>query len=272
MQGASITTQETKREQGQMVLTNSFGRFYSFETGGFYQLSDQMKDASAKIILTDQAEPGKTSFPEVLDVNTKSRQILGVRLGATSLSTTVSVQKAMEKQDISIKGDQGTVLSSNGTTSPTGFKTPYNANELYSTFSSTGIYLGGGFQRIKNISIKTDKHGIVSNNSILTVYADLIFNPWTELSSITARQVSKNVNESYDLSPLKLQKVGGRAGFEIRYNQASFVSIGAEIGYRPAIQGQGFYGLFKLGIPTFSFGSKSGKVANNIGKNQSLSK
>ncbi len=272
LQGASITTQESKREQGKMVITNSFSRFYNVEIGGFYHILDDVKDGSSKIILTDQAVPDKISFPDVIDVNAKSRQILGARLGFSSLGTTVSVKNALKNQNVTLKGDQGTVLSAAGTSSSNGFKTEFNNNSLYSSFHSTGFYIGAGFQRIKNLSIKTDKQGIVSNNSILSVYADLMFNPWTNLASIQAQQVSGTGKEKFDLSPLSLNKFGGRAGFEIRYNQASFVSVGAEIGYRPSIQGQGFYGLFKLSIPTFSFGMGQRKVANNIGKNQSLSK
>jgi len=272
IQGAGITTQESKREQGKMVITNDFSRFYSFEVGGFYHIVDMIKNGSSKVVLTDQAEPGKTGFPEVIDVNAKSRQIIGARLGINSLSTTVSVKSAIADQNATIKGDKGTALNSKGTNSPTGFNTAYDANALYSTFTSTGFYVGAGFQRIKNLSIKTDKQGIVSNNSILSVYADFLLNPWTDLATIHAQTVSKTGTENFDLGPLALNKMGGRVGFEIRYNQASFVSIGAEVGYRPSIQGQGFYGIFKLSIPTFSFGSTHQKVANNIGKNQSLSK
>ena len=272
MQGASITTQESKREQGKMVITNSFSRFYNVEIGGFYHILDDLKDGSSKIILSDQAVPEKISFPDVIDVNAKTRHILGARLGFSSLGTTVSVRNALKDQNVTVKGDQRTILSSAGTSSATGFKTTYNSNSLFSSFHSTGFYIGAGFQRIKNLSIKTDKQGIVTNNSILSLYADLIFNPWTNLASIQAQQVSGAGKENFDLSPVSLNKIGGRAGFEIRYNQASFISVGAEIGYRPSIQGQGFYGLFKLSIPTFSFGMGKRKVANNIGKNQSLSK
>jgi len=272
LQGAAITTQESKREEGKMVITNSFSRFYNVEIGGFYHIMDDLKEGSSKVILSDQALPDKISFPDVIDVNAKTRQVLGARLGFSSMGSAVSIKNALKDQNVTLKGDKGTLISKAGTSSSTGFKTEYNSNSLYSTFQSTGFYIGAGFQRIKNLSIKTDKQGIVSNNSILTVYADLMINPWTNLASIQAQQVMGTRKENFDLSPISLNKVGGRAGFEIRYNQASFVSVGAEIGYRPAIQGQGFYGLFKLSIPTFSFGMGQRKVANNIGKNQSLSK
>lgn len=272
MQKANITTQESKREEGQMVITNPFARFSHFETGGFYSFLEKTKEGSSKVVLNAQEVPDKTNFADVIEVNAKTRQILGARLGFQTTRSTVSVQTALENQDVTIRGDKGTQISSAGTQSATGFKTNNNSNSLYTTFSSTGFYLGAGFQRIKNLSLKTDQQGLVNNNSILTVYADLIINPWTNLADIQAQQVARNGSETFDMGGLNVHKVGGRAGFEIRYNQASFVSFGAEIGYRPAIQGQGFYGLFKLGIPTFSFRKGSQKLASNIGKNQSLSK
>jgi hypothetical protein len=272
LKGASITTQDSKREQGELVLTNAFSRFYNVEIGGFYRLMEKEKDGSSKVVVSDQAEPGQTNFAEAIEVNTKVLQVVGARLGLSSMQSTVSVKTAIDKQNLNIKGSQGNILTSQGTTSPSGFKTPFNTNELFSTFSSTGFYIGAGLQRIKNINIKTDKQGIVSHNSILSFYADLILNPWTQLSEIKARRVGGSQEETFNLSPIKFNKIGGRAGFEIRYNQASFLSFGAELGYRPAIKGQGLYGLLKVSVPTFSFGSKHKKVANNIGNNQSLSK
>jgi len=268
---ASIKTQESKREQGSMILTNSFSRFFTTELGGTYALSDKLLDGTTKIILADQAIPDKTAMVEKIEINAKIRQILGARLGVNSMASTVAVQQAIEDQSLSLKGDQGTILNSKGTLSSNGFKTDINNNLLFSNFSSTGFYLGASLQRIKNVSIKTERQGILSDNKIITYYADLFINPWTKLEDIQARNVGKTGSETFDVSPIKLNKIGGRAGFELRYNQASLISIGAEIGYRPAISSQGMYAMLKLSFPTFSFGSSHQKVATNVGSNQSLS-
>ena len=268
---AFITTQESKREQGKMILTNSFARFYSAEIGGTYSVHDVLKDGTSKIILADQAIPGNTAMVDKIEVNAKVRQIIGARLGFNTMTTTASLQNAMEDQQVVLKGDKGTVIDPKGTSSPNGFKTAGNNNLLYSNFFSSGIYVGVSLQKIKNITIKTDRNGILANNTILTYYADLILNPWTSLQNIEARNVGKDGSETFDSSPLKLNKVGGRAGFELRYNQASLISVGAEVGYRPSISGQGMYAVLKLSFPTFSFGASSQKVATNVGKSQSLS-
>ena len=267
---AFITTQESKREEGRMVLTNSFSRFYNIEVGGMYALSDKIKDASSNVIISDVSTPGNNGVSEKILVNAKARQILGVRAGFSTMATSVSLQRAIKDQNISLTGSNGTVINNSGTISASGFRTSQNQNELFSSFSSSGFYLGGGFQHIKNITIKTDRQGILSNNSILTLYADFIFNPWTSLDNIMARNVGREGREEFDTNPVKLHNIGGRSGFEVRYNQASFISLGGELGYRPSIQGQGLYALIKLSVPTFSFGSSKQKVASNVGKNQSL--
>lgn len=269
-QGATITWQESKREQSHMVLNNSFSRFYSIELGGMYIFKDSDRQGASKIILNDNPVSGNTGFSEMIEVDSKIRQIFGARLGFSSIASTVSLRNAITNQNVTLKGDQGTVLSKLGTQTNNGFSTVGNNNQLFSNFTSTGFYLGAAMQRIKNISIKSDRQGILSNNSILTIYADLMFNPFTKLEDIQARWTSKPVNETFSTSSINLSKFGGRVGAEVRYNQASFISLGAELGYRPSIQGEGFYGLIKLSIPTFSFGSTRSKVATNVGKNQSL--
>jgi hypothetical protein len=268
--GASITWQESKREQSQMTLSNSFSRFYSFEIGGMYVFKDSDLQGASKIILNDNPAPGNTGFSEMIEVDSKIRQLFGARLGISSMASTVSLQKALDDQNVKLTGDQGTVLSKNGTQTTNGFSTKGNSNELFTSFSSTGFYLGAAMQRIKNISIKSDRQGILSNNSIFTVYADLMFNPFTKLDDIKTTWTGKPVKETFSTSAISLSKFGGRIGAEVRYNQASFISLGAELGYRPSIQGEGFYGLIKLSIPTFSFGSTRSKVATNVGRNQSL--
>lgn len=267
---ASITWQESKREQSSMVLTNTFSRFYHFEIGGTYFLKEVEKTGGAKIILNENPVPGNTGFSEMIEVDSKIREQYGVRLGMSSMASTVSLRNAIDKQNISLEGNQGTMLSKSGTKSSNGFSTQGNTNELFTNFSSTGFYLGAAVQRVKNISINTDRQGILSNNSIFTYYADLIFNPWTQLEDINAKWYGKSTTEVFSTSKINLQKIGGRIGAEVRYNQASFISLGAELGYMPSIQNEGFYGLLKLSIPTFSFGTTRSKLATNIGRNQSL--
>lgn len=272
LKGTGILTQESKRENGSMQLTNTFTRFYAMEIGGTYPILSKQLDGSSKVVVSETGIPGKTDFPEFIDVNAKVQQVIGVRLGFSAMASTVSLERAIEKQNLTLTGSAGTRLSSAGTFSPTGFQTSYNANALFTSFHTGGFYVGGSLQRIKNITIKTDRQGVLGSNSIITYYGDLLINPWTSLEQMKARKAGSGMEESFDLAGVALSKVGGRLGFDIRYNQQSYLSFGAELGYRPSIQGQGWFGLVKLSIPTFSFGQKPGKVANNIGKNQSLSK
>lgn len=268
--GAGITTQESKREQGSMILTNSFSRFYNVELGASYAIFDQEKKATSKIVLLESAVPNSNSVAEVIEIDCKARHIWSARLGLQSMATTVSLAKAMAKQDISLEGNHGTVLNAAGTSTSNGFKTAGNHNELFSSFSSTGLHVGGALQIVKNVSIKTEKQGVVCNNSIMTVYADFLFAPWTKVDNISARKVGNGGSESFDADPIKLNQLGGRIGLDMRFNQNAYLSYGVEAGVRPSIQGQGMYLVAKLGIPVFSFGVGKQKVATNVGQNQSL--
>ena len=265
-----ITTQESKREQGQLIITNTFSRFYNVDLGASYAISDKEKKGTTKVVLLESAEQGVSAMPEIIEIDCKVRHIWSARLGLQSMATTVSLQKAMDKQDVSLKGDKGTVLSSSGTTTSNGFKTATNHNEVFSNFFSTGFNVGGSLQLVKNVSIKTEKQGVLSNNSILTVYADVLMAPWTKIEDINTRKVGDGTEETFDASPIKLNQIGGRIGMDMRFNQSAYLSYGIEAGVKPSIQGQGLYLVAKLGIPVFSFGASKHKVATNVGQNQSL--
>lgn len=270
IRNAGITTQESKREEGRMVLTNSFSRFYNAEIGASYTFKDVERKSTAKVILLESAVPGHTAMPEVIEIDCKARHVWAARLGMQYNTSTVSLERAVDQQDVSIKGDKGTLISKGGTSTVNGFKTSGNRNELFSSFMAAGVQAGASFQVIKNMSLKTEKQGVISNNSILTVYADVLFSPITQLDNISARKVGSGATEVFDTNPIKINSLGGRVGVDMRFNQNAFLSYGAEVGYRPSIQGQGMYLVAKLGIPVFSFGSSQPKVANNVGPNQSL--
>lgn len=269
-QNAGITTQESKREEGRMVLTNSFSRFYNAEIGASYAFKDIERKSTAKVVLLETALPGPGPMPEIIEVDCKARQVWAARLGFQTLTSTVSLESAIDKQDLVLNGNKGTILSKRGTSSSNGFKTLSNRNELFSSFTATGIHAGASFQVIKNMSIKTEKQGVISNNSILTVYADLLYAPMTQLQNITARKVGSGSEETFNTDPIKINPFGARLGVDMRFNQNAYLSYGAEVGYRPSIKGQGAYIVAKLGIPVFSFGTNPAKVANNVGPNQSL--
>jgi hypothetical protein len=84
---------------------------------------------------------------------------------------------------------------------------------------------------------------------IFTAYADILFAPALTIDNVVYTQ--GGTTRIYDVSPVKLNKIGFRAGIEGKFNRMLSWAYGGEVGYRPAIQGRGFYALLKISIPVF---------------------
>ena len=266
---AAVFLQTDKYEDpSKNPLKQDFSRFLAWELGGFYPLIEMRKDGKANISIPDQS-----GLVDNLELNAKVLRSLGARLGFNSLNSTVSLNKAMEDQQVELTGSKGTRLSPKGSSIGPVYKTEEGKNSLFSSFASSGFYAGIGLQRRKNLSIKTETMGIISSNSILSFYADVLVNPWTSLQPFSYVQNGSGEKEEFEVDKIKLGKIGFRTGFEIRYNESPFISAGGEIGYRPSIQGQGFYAALRIGIPVFSAGNQVfARPSTNVGADQSIGK
>ena len=266
---SAVFLQETKYDDPvRNNLNKDFSRFLSWEAGLFYPFLTKKSNGKANIAVPDQ-----TGVAENLELNAKVLHSIGARLGFQAMQTSVSLNQAMEKQNLELTGSLGTRLSPKGSSTGPRFTSPQGKNSLYSSFESGGIYAGIALQRRKNISIKTETMGIISSNSILSFYADLLLNPWTELRPFSITQTSTGQKETFQTDKFNLSKAGFRTGFEVRYNEGIFMSAGGEIGYRPAISGQGFYAALRIGIPVFSIGKQAfTKPSTNVGSDQSIGK
>lgn len=252
----------------QNPIAVTLSRFLAWEAGGFYPIKEFMSNGRANISMPDQ-----TGIAENLELNAKVLRTLGARLGVNSLMTTVSLNKALEDQNLELLGNRGNRLSPKGATLGSVYNTRDGINSLFTSFASTGFYAGIGMQRRKNLNIKTETLGIISSNSILSFYADVMVNPWTSLKPIAYTQNGSGEKEEFQVDKVKLMKLGFRTGFEIRHNENPFLSAGGEIGYRPAIQGQGFYAALRIGIPVFSIGNQNfARPSTNVGSDQSIGK
>ena len=268
---AAVFLQEAKYDDpSQNPQGADFSRFYAWELGAFYPFLEKTSDGKANI-----AVPDPSGTAENLELNARILRSFGVRLGLNAINTTVAIDKALKDQNIELTGSRGTRLLPGGESLLQGstLPSPAGRNNLFSSFSSTGFYAGVAMQRRKNISIKTETIGIISSNSIITFYADLLVNPWTELRPFHFNRQNTGEREDFNTDAVNLSKIGFRTGFEIRYNEASFMSAGGEIGYRPAIQGQGFFASLRIGIPVFSAGKGLlRKPSTNVGADQSIGK
>ena len=249
-------------------LAVTLSRFLAWEAGGFYPIKEFLKNGKANISIPDQ-----TGVAENLELNAKVLRTLGARLGVNSMRSTVSLNKALEDQNLELVGNKGNRLSPKGATIGSVYRTRDDINSLFTSFASTGIYAGIGMQRRKNLNIKTETLGIISSNSILSFYADVMFNPWTSLQPFAYAANGSGDKEEFQVDAINLSKFGFRTGFEIRHNENPFISAGGEIGYRPSIQGQGFYAALRIGIPVFSIGNQSfSRPSTNVGSDQSIGK
>jgi len=185
---SAVFLQETKYDDPtRNSLSGDFSRFLAWEIGAFYPIIEQKTNGKANI-----AVPDPSGLAQNLELNAKVLRSLGLRLGWNSMQTTVSLNKAMADQNLELTGSRGTRLGADGSSRIAGsaFVQSSGRNSLFTSFSSSGLYAGVAMQRRKNISIKTETMGIVSSNSILTFYADLMVNPLTNLEYISMSRAS----------------------------------------------------------------------------------
>ena len=105
------------------------------------------------------------------------------------------------------------------------------------------------------VSINFDNYEEGIDDLMFTAFFDLIYAPSLTVDDVvytsTDAGTSVAATRTYDVSPIKLQSFGGRIGIDGRFNRTFSWSYGAELGYRPSIQGRAFYALVKISFPVF---------------------
>jgi hypothetical protein len=225
--------------------------FAYYEIGGTYHIKDEEKGSKTKMFLYKNLYKKNTwaaMVPLNIEVPCKVRTIHGVRLGGIFWSSSVDVNRALSKQDLSytdLKNTEGNSL-------------PDNNLDLFSNISSKGLYVGGSITWIRNVAISIDRFETGVDDLILTTYFDILYSPSLELDDIVYTPKDANgvgiVDErrTYDISPITTKSFGFRAGIEGKFNRALSWSYGGEIGYRPGIEGRTFFALLKISFPVFS--------------------
>lgn len=236
------------------AISNSFAPYLNMQIGGSYHIVDNELKGTSKIMLTSKkVKTMQLTTVDYVTVNSKVRQIIGIRGGGYYMQTTTNVGAAMLKQAKVLQGSDGTILE------------PGIRNAIYSNLFAPGFYLGGSFGQIRNVAIKADKFGMLGNNTIFTSYADLMYSPFLRVDNIIIQEPGTENNVVYSTDNLRLNRLGWRAGFDIMYNQDTYFSFGGEIGARPTLAGRGIYAMAKVGFPVFSFRPKQARTANNTG-------
>ncbi|CAN5445521.1 hypothetical protein BH23BAC1_BH23BAC1_06410 [soil metagenome] len=206
-----------------------------FEAGATYHVIDREHDTETKIILYSDSFKGNkwaSRIPEYVKVPSKVRKITGARLGGLVYNSTTDLNRALSAQGISLKNDSENPIDP-------------QAN-IFGNVDVMGFYLGGSMAWIKNFAIKPDKgYGILSNDLIFTSYFDVLFAPSVKVEDVIYQ------DQIFSSKPIKVNKMGFRLGMNGKFNREFSWGYGAEIGYRPGVQGRGFFTNVKFSLPIF---------------------
>lgn len=238
------------------VLDNRAEVFTYFELGGTYHIKDFEADSKTKMVLYKNSYKGDrwaSRVPLYAEVPCKIRKVYGLRAGGILWDSSTDLTRAMSEQgltntDLKDAEGNGLPLTYNDGTG----NEPLN---VYSNVAAQNIYLGGSMSWIRNVAISFDKFEEGVDDLMLTVFVDLIYAPSLTVDDIVYTDNDPNSSvagtRTYSVSPLKLQSFGGRAGIDGRFNRAFSWAYGAEIGYRPSIEGRSFYALVRISFPVF---------------------
>jgi hypothetical protein len=220
--------------------------FNYYELGGTYHFRDFEQSSKTKMFLYKKSYKGKiwsARVPLNAEIPCKVRKIYGGRIGAIVWNSSTDLSRALEKQGIANED----LKNADGVGLPNTYNNGTQEQELavFSNISSVGGYVGGSITWIKNVAVNFDKYEEGIDDLIFTAYLDILFAPALELDDVYYQGVA------YDVSPVDLKKFGVRAGIEGKFNRMLSWAYGGEIGYRPSIEGKGFFALLKISIPVF---------------------
>lgn len=227
-----------------------------FEVGGTYHIRDFEESSKTKMFLYKKSYKGHrwaARVPLSADVPCKVRKIYGARLGGILWDSSTDIGRALEKQGLTntdLKTSEGVSLPQ------TIFKEGREESlDVFSNIASKGLYLGGSMTWIKNVAVNFDKFEEGIDDLIFTAYVDLLVSPSVEIDDIVyidTDPASPNAGtQTYSVSPLKTKMLGFRVGMDGRFNRMFSWAYGAEIGYRPSLEGRSFYAVFKISFPVF---------------------
>ncbi len=238
-----------------------------FEVGGTYHVKDFEKSSKTKMFLYKKSYAGNkwaARVPLHAEVPCKVRIIYGTRVGGILWNSTTDLGRALADQGLT----NNDLKTSDGLQLPIVERDPerpFNAQDaanfrdvnVYTNVSSTGLYLGGSYTWIRNVAVNFDKYEEGIDDLILTAYADILYSPSISIDDIVYIQRDDNGNQlasteaTYSTSPVKTNPLGFRLGIEGKFNRQLSWAYGGEFGYRPSLDGRGFFAMVKISFPVF---------------------
>jgi hypothetical protein len=230
--------------------------FNYYEFGGTYHIKDFEESTKTKMVLYKNSYKGNkwaSRVPLFADVPCKVRKIYGARLGGIIWDSSTDLDRVLEKQKLTnadLKAVEGIGLP---LTFYNGVKDePLN---VYTNISVTGLYVGASMAWIRNVAVNFDKFEEGIDDLMLTAYADILYSPSIKIDDIVYTDKDPNTPEEgtrvYSVSPVKTRSFGFRLGIDGKFNRTLSWAYGGEVGYRPSLQGRGFYALIKISFPVF---------------------
>jgi len=237
--------------------------FGYYELGGTYHIKDFEQSSKTKMFLFKNSYKGNkwaSRVPLSAEIPCKVRKIYGARLGAIIWNSSVDLSRTMERQRLTnadLKTSEGVSLPESQTVN--GRK---QSIDVFSNIHSTGLYVGGSISWIRNVAVNFDKFEEGVDDLMFTAYVDILVAPSIRIDNVVyTGSAVKNPDplyrandgqQNYQITALKTQTFGFRAGIDGKFNRTWGWSYGGEVGYRPGLQGGGFYTLVKISFPVFS--------------------
>ncbi len=230
------------------VTDNKPEIFNYYELGGTYHIKDFDTNSKTRLVLRKQGttmNQRAASIPTTTEVTARIRKIFGARAGAIIWNSTADVTRALEKQELT---NTDLVTAENVPLPKTYVDANGETQDLnpFSNLYSTTIYVGGSFTRIRNMAVSFDDYEEGMDDGIFTFFLDIMLAPSLKLDPVLYN------NDEYYTNAIKLNNLGVRAGIDGKFNRKIAWAYGGEIGYRPSIEGRGFFALMKISFPVFS--------------------
>ena len=233
--------------------------FNYFEFGATYHIKDFEESSKTKMFLYKNSYRGDrwaARVPLSADIPCKVRKIYGARLGGIIWDSSTDLGRALEDQGLTNNDLVSQPLEPDGPTEglPTEFLNPetnlMEPLDVFTNISSQGIYVGGSMSWIRNVAVSFDKFEEGVDDLIFTTYLDILFSPMIGLDDVVYTD-GNGVTRTYSVSPVKTKTFGFRAGIDGRFNRTLSWAYGAELGYRPSIEGRGFFAMIKISFPIY---------------------
>jgi len=222
--------------------------FNYYELGSTYHIKDFEVNSTTRLVLRKRKTSTSTwasTVPMTTEVSAKVRKIYGARAGLIIWNSTADISRSLEKQGLT----NADLLSAENISLPDTYIDSKGKTQDLNTFSNiytTNVYVGGSFTWIRNVAVSFDDYEEALDDGMVTVFFDIMMAPSMKLDPVLYN------NTEYYTNAIKLKNVGGRIGIDGKFNRKIAWAYGGELGYRPSIEGRGFFALLKISFPVFS--------------------